>query len=389
MIAPGSTIGILGGGQLGRMTALAAREMGYRVAVLESNAGCPAAGVADHFIEAGYEDTEGLQRLAAVSDVITYEFENIAVDGLLEAVGNVPLRPGVSVLETSQDREREKALLASCGLPLPPYAVVRSRKELTDALKRIGVPAVLKTARFGYDGKGQQKLDTAKPDGSVAWEQALGLLASGTCVLEGWVRFRGEYSVIVARRPSGGAVAYPVCRNFHRDHILDVTLFPARLDPELEASARRIGLDLAAHVRLEGLLVIELFRTVDDRWLVNEIAPRPHNSGHVTRNGALTSQFEQFVRAITDLPLGRVDPVFPEAAMINILGDSWIGGVPDWGSILAIPGSSLHLYDKGEARRGRKMGHVNLLATDRKRLFERIARVREVLRQPEFDVEAV
>ncbi len=389
MITPGATIGILGGGQLGRMTAIAAREMGFRIAVLEDSAGCPAAPVADHFIEAAYDDAEGLRRLAEVSDVITYEFENIAVEGLAAAIGGVPLRPGTVLMAASQNREREKALLSGYGLPLPPYAVVRSRKDLTDALKRIGVPAVLKTARFGYDGKGQQRLDSLKPDGSTAWGAALALLESGTCVLESWVKFRGEYSVVVARRPSGGAVAYPVCRNFHRDHILDVTLFPARLESDLEAEARRMALDLASQVELEGLLVIELFRTGDDRWLVNEIAPRPHNSGHVTQNGALTSQFEQFVRAVSDLPLGRVDPLFPEAAMVNILGDSWNEGPPDWGAILAIPGSSLHLYDKGEARKGRKMGHVNLLATDRELLFERIGWVREILRQPAFEMEAV
>lgn len=389
MIGPGSTIGILGGGQLGRMTALSARELGFRVAVLEKSGGCPAASVADPFIEADYQDPEALQRLAAVSDVITYEFENICIDGLAAATRDVPLRPGVSLLAASQDRGKEKALLANCGLPLPPYTRVETETDLIEGLKSIGFPAVLKTTRFGYDGKGQQRLKGFQSGDAPAWERALKLLESGSCVLEGWVRYRGEYSVIVARRPSGGAVAYPVCRNFHRDHILDLTLFPARLEPGLEAEAKRIGLDLAARVGLEGLLVIELFLTEEDRWLVNEIAPRPHNSGHVTQNGALTSQFEQFVRAVADLPLGRVDPVYPEAAMVNILGESWVGGTPDWPAILAIPGSSLHLYDKGEPRKGRKMGHVNVLASDRERLFQRIARIRECLRQPAFDPDLV
>lgn len=379
MLGPGSTIGIVGGGQLGRMTALAARRMGYRIAILEPRAPCSAGAVAERHIAASYTDPEALAELARLSQVVTFEFENVSAGDLRALGSRVPVRPAPRILEICQDRIAEKTFLEQSGLPCAPWRPVRDRAGLDAAVEAIGAPAILKTARFGYDGKGQariQEITTGALD--AAWEATGGQ----PCVLEGFVDFTAEYSVIVARNPSGEIRTFPVGENIHRDGILDTTIAPARLAPDREAAAARLGHDLAEALQLEGLVAAELFLTRKGEWRVNELAPRPHNSGHHTFDACVTSQFEQHARAVCDAPLG--DPaLLSPAILINLLGDLWQAGEPAWAGLLrAHPNGKLHLYDKGEPRPGRKMGHFCLLGPNREALLDQAANVRERLGLP-------
>jgi 5-(carboxyamino)imidazole ribonucleotide synthase len=351
-IQPGAIIGILGGGQLGRMTALAAARLGYRCVVLAPKGDNPAFHVAEA-IEAGYDDTEALDRLAARAAVVTLEFENLPVAALDRiASRGVPVRPGRRVLETAQHRVREKSFFDSIGAPTAPWAPVRGPEDLLEAVSRIGYPCVLKTATLGYDGKGQVKLRGSK---DVA--AGLALAAGGEAILEGFVDFALEISVIVARSPDGAVVPYEPAENAHRNHILDVTRVPARISAETAARARAIAVQAAEALDLTGLLAVEMFVGHDGAVLVNEMAPRPHNSGHWSMDGARTDQFEQLVRAICGLPLGDPGRLAPVVEMTNLIGDD----AARWPEILAEPGARLHLYGKAEARPGRKMGHVNRL----------------------------
>ncbi|WP_439514658.1 5-(carboxyamino)imidazole ribonucleotide synthase [Oceanibaculum nanhaiense] len=349
IIAPGATIGMLGGGQLGRMAALAAANLGYKVHVLTPERDSPAAQVSAATTIADYTDRAALEAFAASVDVVTYEFENVPVEAAELLAEKVPVRPGAEALRVAQDRLREKEFAANLGIGTAPFRAVGAADELASALAAIGTPAVLKTRRMGYDGKGQTKIlpDTA-PDG--AWAAIGGQPA----ILEGFVSFSMEISVIVARGLDGQTLCYPPVENRHVNHILDTTIVPAPIPASLAAEAEEIARKMAEALDLVGLLAVELFVTGDGRVLMNEIAPRPHNSGHWTMDACVTSQFEQQIRAVCGLPLGSVER-YGDAEMKNLIGDEANG----WLDILRDPTARLHLYGKAEARPGRKMGHVN------------------------------
>lgn len=350
-IAPGATIGMLGGGQLGRMAALAAASLGYKVHVLTPERDSPAEQVCAAVTIADYTDPAALDAFAAAVDVVTYEFENVPVEAAERLAETVPVRPGVEALRVAQDRLREKEFAANLGIGTAPFRAVGAADELAAAIAAIGIPAVLKTRRMGYDGKGQVKI-TADTDPTEAWAAIGGKPA----ILEGFVRFTLEISVIVARGVDGQTLCYPPVENRHVNHILDTTIVPAAIPPALAAEAEDIARRMAEALDLVGLLAVELFVTEDGRVLMNEIAPRPHNSGHWTMDACVTSQFEQMIRAVCGLPLGSVER-FGDAEMKNLIGDQ----AHDWAAILADPTAKLHLYGKAEARPGRKMGHVNRL----------------------------
>lgn len=367
LILPGATLGILGGGQLGMMFAVAARRLGYRVEAISTAADCPAARVCDRLHVGDYADAAFLARAAAGLDVVTFEFENVPAAAGRALAAVVPVRPHPDVLFTTQDRSREKAFLVRHGFACVPHRVVRSRDELRAAVGDLGLPAVLKTAAFGYDGKGQARLD-GQADVDAAWA-ALGRDAAGPCalVLERWVDFDCEISVVAARGIDGAVAAFAPTRNAHVRHILDVASAPAGLDGRVVDEATGIAAEVMAALDVVGVACVEFFVTKDGRVLVNEIAPRTHNSGHLTIEACDTSQFEQQVRAICGLPLGSPRQVAP-AAMANLLGDCWFAGdggtcrEPDWSAALAVPGVRLHLYGKAGPQPGRKMGHLTALA---------------------------
>jgi 5-(carboxyamino)imidazole ribonucleotide synthase len=352
MTAPGAMIGIVGGGQLARMSALAARAMGYRIAVADPDPNCPAAGVSDQVVVAPLDSPDGIAPLAEICQVITYEFENIAPAVLERLERKVPVYPGVHVLTASQNRITEKSSLSAMGVPVAPWRPVYSREEFQRAMAEVGVPSVLKTATEGYDGKGQVVIRSLA-DASGAYEK----LAGRPLVLEGFVPFEREVSVVVARNPQGEVRAFPVAENIHRKNILATTVCPARVSPATAEAARELAVRIAARLELVGLLGVEMFALPDGRLLVNELAPRPHNSGHYTMDACVTSQFEQHIRAVCGLPLGAVDLLSP-VVMLNIMGEDYPLNVE---AALSDPWVKLHLYGKREAREGRKMGHLNVL----------------------------
>ncbi len=351
MISPGATIGILGGGQLGRMTALAAACLGYRCHIYCPEADSPALQVSAAATVALYNNADALDQFASSVDVVTYEFENIPAASVDRIARTVMVRPGTAPLYLAQNRMREKDFLNENGIRTAPYRAVSDSTELEEALGEIGRPAILKSTAFGYDGKGQVRIEEGA-DAAAVWA-AMGA-ADG--ILEGFVDFDIEISVIVARSAHGTTEAYTPVENRHRNHILDVTVAPARISPQLAAEAQGIGVRIATALDLVGLLAVEMFVTRDGGLLVNEIAPRPHNSGHWTIDACATSQFEQFVRAVCGLPLGNADR-HSDAEMTNLIGDD----CAEWAKILAEPRACLHLYGKREARPGRKMGHVTRL----------------------------
>ena len=357
-LLPGGTIGILGGGQLGRMSAIAARRLGYKVKTFDPSAQACAAAIADEHIAAEWSDTEALTRFAQGCGRITLEFENIPPATVEFVAQSVPSHPSANVLATCQNRRREKEFLRASGIPCANFAVVASLAELQAAVKSIGFPCVLKTADFGYDGKGQVKLPTAEADLAAAWNKMGGAVG----VLEAWVPFQLEISVLVARTVDGRTAVYDPAENIHRNHILHLSISPARISEATAAEARALALSIADKIQLVGLLAVEMF-VKDGRIVVNELAPRPHNSGHQTFDANETSQFEQHIRAVCGLPLGGTKPLQP-AVMLNLLGDLWKNGQePDWTLVLADPSAKLHLYDKGKAAPGRKMGHVTVTAS--------------------------
>jgi 5-(carboxyamino)imidazole ribonucleotide synthase len=354
-IAPGATIGILGGGQLGRMLAVAAARLGYRCHVYSPDADAPAAAVAAETTVAAYDDEAALTRFAAAVDVVTYEFENVP-SGAAEIVSrHVPVRPDADTLATCQDRIREKAFLTGIGAPVSPYRPVTGADDLSAALAAICRPAVLKSARFGYDGKGQVIID-ADTDPVDAWTR-IGCRAS---IVERWVDFRMEISVVIARAGDGTMAAYVPVQNIHEGHILKRTIAPAPIAPVLATAATDLAGRIAEGLSLNGVLAVEMFVTWDNRLIANEMAPRPHNSGHWTLDACLISQFEQCVRAICGLPLGLADR-HSDAVMDNLLGDD----VNRWPLLIAEPGTAVHLYGKSQARPDRKMGHVTRLTPRR------------------------
>jgi 5-(carboxyamino)imidazole ribonucleotide synthase len=360
-ILPGATIGCLGGGQLGRMFALAARKMGYRVHTVDPTPDSPTGQISDREFNVPFTDIPTLFEFARGVDVVTYEFENIPVEALDALSDKVPLRPGRDVLYTTQNRRREKDFLQKKGFPVAPFRVVANESELRDAAMILGCPCVLKTADFGYDGKGQQKL-TYDTDMTAAWQQH----GASTGVVEAWIPFAAELSVVVARgeqRLDGEreTMAFPPTLNDHENHILATSVAPAPLAASILARAQSIATAIARELDVIGLLAVEFFLTRRGDLLVNELAPRPHNSGHYSFDACVTSQFEQQLRAVCGLPLGSTRLLSP-VLMRNLLGDVWANGTPDWSSLLTLPGLRLHLYGKSEPRTGRKMGHYCVLA---------------------------
>ncbi len=365
MISPGNTIGILGGGQLGRMLGQAAQSLGYRVNVFEPVGPCPAGAVANREVNASYDDKAALMAFARECAVVTYEFENIPSAPLELIAPLVPLFPRPAVLHVCQNRQREKGWLRSHGFPHVAYAEALTG-EIAPAVAAVGLPCVVKTADFGYDGKGQMKLTDA-----ADLDRASAIFRGRRCVVERWIDFTAEVSVIVARSSTAAtgdlsAVrAFPVAENIHTHHILDFSIVPARLSPAVTHAAEKLAIAIAEKLEVVGLLAVELFVTRDGEVLVNELAPRPHNSGHWSMDGCETSQFEQHIRAVCGLPLGGVALREP-SVMVNILGDSWrwqdgrTVGDPNWSALLAAPRTKLHLYGKTEPRPGRKMGHFTV-----------------------------
>lgn len=357
VIYPPAVIGVFGSGQLGRMLALAARAMGYRIHTYSPDRDSPTGQIADCEVCAPYEDLDAVRKFVRQVDVITFEFENVAAAvAQVAAEEGIPVRPGGHVLHTTQQRLREKQFLRSAGLPVTPFAAVHSEEELQEAVAQIGTPAILKTAAFGYDGKGQMRIDA--PEQALSAWNAIGRQAA---ILEGFVDFACELSVVAARGIDGAFVHWGVIENVHRNHILDLSVAPAQLDPRLACEAIELARAVLEKLEVVGVLCVEMFLDRRGRLLINELAPRPHNSGHLTIEASITGQFEQQARAICGLPLGATDLLRP-AAMANLLGDLWSNGEPAWSAALAIPGVKLHLYGKKEPRAGRKMGHLTALA---------------------------
>lgn len=373
VIPPGSTLGVLGSGQLGRMFTIAARRLGYRVHVLSPDDDTPTGQVADVEIRAAYDDFDAVAEFARGVDLVTFEFENVLLSTAETAERFAPVRPNGPVLHTTQNRIREKTFLRTHGIPVAPFAVVRSRDELLQAVAQIGCPAVLKTADWGYDGKGQVRI--ASPTGAAAvWEEREPM----DCVLEAFVDFDCEVSVIVARGTDGATKVYGPIGNSHHQHILDVSVAPALIRPRIAEDAVAIAREISERLDVVGVLCVEFFLTNDGKLLVNELAPRPHNSGHLTIDAHVTCQFEQQVRAVCGLPLGSAEQLRP-AAMANLLGDLWNHGEPDWPAVCALDDVKLHLYGKAAAKPGRKMGHLTTLAADGATAADRVRQARRLL----------
>jgi 5-(carboxyamino)imidazole ribonucleotide synthase len=355
-ILPGATLGVLGSGQLGRMFAIAAARMGYHVHVYSPDSCTPAGEVSAREFCASYGDESALVEFAKSVDVVTFEFENVpsAVSEQIEK--HALIRPSARVLNVCQNRLREKSTLQNCGLPVPEYCAVRSAEELATSLDEIGVPAVIKTASSGYDGKGQAVIRSRDEAASV-WKS----LKTDEAIVEQFVDFECEVSVVGARNPQGETAFYRPFYNTHRNHILDVTVCPAPLEEHIEVEATDIARSIFQELDIVGVACVELFVTKNGHVLINEIAPRPHNSGHLTIDAHVTCQFEQQVRAICGLPPGSVEQLSP-AVMVNVLGDEWQSDTPNWMAMCDEPTMKLHLYGKKTARPGRKMGHITVLA---------------------------
>ena len=351
-ILPGATLGVMGSGQLGRMFAIAARRMGYRVHAFSPDSDTPTGQVADLETTAAYDDEAAVREFAKSVAVLTFEFENVPSQTIEWASAHCPVRPSGNVLHVCQHRLREKEFLAGAGIPVAPFRKIESAAQLVAAAAEIGLPGVLKTAAFGYDGKGQRKLRPGD-DLAEAWRPFAGQPA----VVEKFITFDREISVIVARGLDGSMTTWPVCENEHANHILDVTLCPARLAAPVAERAAELARSIALALDLTGILAVEMFLMHDGGIVVNELAPRPHNSGHFSFDASVTSQFEQQVRAVCGLPLGSTESLRP-SAMANLLGDEWSAGEPDWAAAAAFPDVKIHLYGKAAAKPGRKMGHL-------------------------------
>lgn len=370
VVLPGATLGVLGSGQLGRMFTIAARRLGYRVHIFSPDTDTPAGQVGDLEFTASYEDLDKVREFARGVDVVTFEFENVPSATSRTCAEIVPVRPDGEVLHVTQHRLREKTFLQTHGFPVTPFRAIRSEDDLRQAVRDLGLPAVLKTASFGYDGKGQRKIRS----GSEIPEAFAGLRGAEG-IFEAYVDFEKEVSVVAARTLDGGFEAFPVFENRHENHILDLTFAPAAIPPELTREAIQLTHGILEALKVVGLLTVELFVTRSGQLLVNELAPRTHNSGHLTLDAATTCQFEQQVRAVCGLPLGSPRLRSP-AAMANLLGDRWTSGTPDWASALRDPDVKLHLYGKAEARPGRKMGHLTAGGTTVEEASRRVLEAR-------------
>jgi 5-(carboxyamino)imidazole ribonucleotide synthase len=372
-VVPGSAIGVLGSGQLGRMFAIAARRMGYRVHTLSPDEDTPTGQVADVEINAPYEDLDAVCKFASAVSVVTFEFENVPAATAEAAARCAPVRPAGHVLHTAQHRLREKTFLSQAGLPVAPFRRISSMEELRAAAAELGLPAILKSAGFGYDGKGQHRIKSAD-DFAAAWRS----VGEREAVLEAFIDFEHEISVVAARDVNGVFVHYGGIENHHRNGILDISIAPARVGPRIVKEAVELAHAVLEQLDVVGVLCTEFFVRRDGKLLINELAPRPHNSGHFTFDANLTSQFEQQLRAVCLLPLGGVTQ-FTAAAMANLLGELWDRGEPDWLAAAAVADVKLHLYGKLEPRPGRKMGHLTALADTPEQALADVEHARERL----------
>ncbi len=374
VIPPGSIIGLLGGGQLGRMFAIAARRMGYRVHTYESRSDSPAGQISDREFCGSFSDDDLVTEFAESVDVVTFEFENIPTKVVTRIAQSKPVHPRAEVLLSCQNRKREKAFLRDRGYPVVPFEIVASQRELDQARRRLGSEVVLKTATFGYDGKGQVRLPKGEP---FNFERFAGTIG----VLESWLDRTAELSVICARGLDGAVTSFPVAENVHANRILDHTIVPGRFSPSVKREARQIAESIAVDLEIVGVLAVEFFLLPDGKLFVNELAPRPHNSGHYSFDACVTSQFEQQLRAVCGLRFGSTDLLRP-VVMVNLLGDLWRNGQPpNWTPILNHPEAKLHLYGKSEGRPGRKMGHFCVLAPTVKRALKDALVLREQIVQ--------
>ena len=373
VVPPGGTIGMLGGGQLGRMFALSAAQLGYRVVVFSNQAECPASEVAYRTIVGDLSDHERLDELAGSCDVVTLEFENLPVDAVSYLASRVPVYPSPEVLRIAQDRRFEKQTFADAGLAVTPFRVVNNHDDLGRAARELGLPMVLKTARDGYDGKGQWKIAEADA------QRLSQFVIDRPMIAEAWITHQRELSVVIARAHDGQVAVYPAFENEHRNHILDVTTCPADVSRETLEQATQLAIAAAETISLIGLMCVEMFQAPDGHLMINEVAPRPHNSAHLTIEACATSQFEQQVRVVTGMPLGDTSLLFPVAAMVNLMGELWSDKEPSWSKVLADPKLHLHLYGKRHAATGRKMGHITSTGTDRHDLVHRLVNARQAL----------
>ena len=373
IVRPGGLIAILGGGQLGRMTAMAARTMGYRVRVMDPEASCPASFVVDETIVGRWDDVDAARRLATGADAVTLEIEQIGVDALSEVARIAPLRPGVEPIRIIQDKTIQKKWLADAGFPVGAFRVVESEAELQEAVAALGGRVFLKIGRGGYDGRGQARIGFDAPATEQSIAEAWNALGGRPCVAEQALDLDFEISVMAARNPAGEVRSFPAARNHHENQILAWSVLPAGISAELEARAEALAARIIARLGLEGLLCVELFVTRQGDLLVNELAPRPHNSYHQSERGCVTSQFEQLVRTTCNLPLGDTSLITP-CAIVNLLGEVWLSesGEPNFAAALAVPGVRLHLYEKHTPRLGRKMGHLSSVGATAEEALERV-----------------
>lgn len=371
IVRPGGLLAILGGGQLGRMTAMAARTMGYRVRVMDPEPACPASFVVDETIVGRWDDVDAARRLATGADAVTLEIEQIGVDALAEVARLSPLRPGVEPIRIIQDKTLQKAWLADNGFPVGPFRVVRSEDDLHEAARALGGRVFLKIGRGGYDGRGQARIGLDSPPTEASVAEAWRAIGERPGVAEQALDLDCEISVMAARNPSGEVRSYPAARNHHENQILAWSVLPAGVPAELESRAQSLATAIIARLHIEGLLCVEIFVTRAGELFVNELAPRPHNSYHQSERGCVTSQFEQLVRTTCNLPLGDTSLIAP-AAIVNLLGDVWLTGEPHFAAALAVPGVRLHLYEKHTPRAGRKMGHLSATGATAEEALERV-----------------
>lgn len=378
VIQPGGLLAILGGGQLGRMAAMAARTMGYRVRVMDPEAACPASFVADEVVVGRWDDVAAARRLATGADAVTLEIEQIGVDALAEVARLAPLRPGVEPIRIIQDKTLQKPWLADNGFPVGPFRVVHSKEELLEAVPALGGRVFLKIGRGGYDGRGQARIGFDAPATSTSIADAWNEIGARAAVAEQALDLDFEISVMAARNPSGEVRTYPAARNHHENQILAWSVIPAGIDAALEARAESIAAEIIAKLGVEGLLCVEFFITRNGELFVNELAPRPHNSYHQSERGCVTGQFEQAVRAACNLPLGDTSLITP-AAIVNLLGDLWLDHAPNFAAALAVPGVRLHLYEKHTPRAGRKMGHLSATGASAEQALDRVLKAKQLL----------
>jgi len=374
-ILPGSTIGILGGGQLGRMTAMAARSLGYRIQVMDPDPSCPARFVVDACFEGSWDDARAAADLARGSDVVTLEIEQIAISSLEAAAKHAQLRPSVAMMRIIQDRILQKNWLVEHDFPVGEFRAIQAEADLQAAVPALGGRCFVKSARGGYDGRSQVKIDFANDvDAAEAWR----LLGQQPAVAEKALELEKEISVLVARAPNGEVKSYPSAENYHENQILAWSVIPSSVSAEVETQAQGIACRIAEQMKLEGVLAVEMFLTKDGGLLVNELAPRPHNSYHASERACATSQFEQIVRAVCDLPLGDVSIVKP-AAIANLLGELWLDHEPKFDRALSVSGVRLHLYEKHTPRAGRKMGHLSAIGETPKDAVQRVLQAKALL----------